>query len=1071
MLFIIVLSSYFVSAVDDLIAFQGNVQQSGVNINDGNLSVVIFDAYTGGNIIYNSTTDFNGAINSGKYDVMLGNGSNDLSLEYGKLYYIEMFVNGEKFTFNGSTRQVFQSSIGQINNSYINNQNINSSHLAYSINITNATGYLSSNLVGNITFSQITGGENVVYSNDSATFAAGKNVTTQGGGWFKGMFNWIINAASVDYLSFNGTDLTVSDNITRWLYNQTTSANDYTDALNTSVTNRLTVYNNSASDFTLYVNSTAGAYTLYVNSTIAGLITAESTRLQTNITDLNTSVTNRLTVYNNSAGAYTLYVNSTIAGLITAESTRLQTNITDLNTSVTNRLTVYNNSAGSYTLYVNSTAGAYAEYLNSTSGSYVDTLAVKYADRNWNITSGDFNWNFTGGGALKLNSGWQGGGITLSGGDIFAQSIFVYNITSLGVSNLDINGSLLPHAGFNNTFDVGSSSLQWKDGYFGTELYINGVPVSAWITNTNTNITDLNTSVTNRLTVYNNSAGAYTLYVNSTAGTYANYVNSTAGSYTLYVNSTIAGLITAESTRLQTNITDLNTSVTNRLTVYNNSAGAYTLYVNSTAGAYANYVNSTAGAYTLYVNGTMANYVINQSKIFNNSMASYTLYVNGTMANYVINQSKIFNNSMASYVLYVNSTNGQGGSVNDGSINSSSWNRTAGNVYLRNGGDKVGIGTSTPGQTLTVVGNVNITGGLNVTNGLNVLTGNVGIGTTSPNAQLVIEDAQIILRLNSSNNVYILPSRKLITDRAEIVYQTDSVNKWLVGLTDSDTAGLDGDEYFIGVTSGGGGYALLIETNGDIAIGGDLDVVGGNITTGTLRFGTTTSTGGWEFEDGGVCIGDGGCTAPTTDGRLFVFNTINVGDTTPDNVNYSKFGSGGTPNAAITANNDVLITGDLDVDGTAYYSSTTWTVGDIAENIHTKSSRENLVCNGNVECLKQNTRDNLDFGDLVCIDTSEAHTISKCNEANSHLAVGFVTESARIFVGPDEGYPISLAGIVNARVTNENGNIVPGDLLVSASKPGYAMKSESPKDGTVVGKAFDFCDEEECKIPVFVALS
>ena len=190
LLFIIVLSSYFVSAVDDLIAFQGNVQQGGVNINDGNLSVVIFNAYSGGNIIYNSTTDFNGVINSGKYDVMLGNGSNDLSLEYGKLYYIEMFVNGEKFTFNGSTRQVFQSSIGQINNSYINNQNINSSHLAYSINITNATGYLSSNLVGNITFSQITGGENVVYSNDSATFAAGKNVTTQGGGWFKGMFNW-----------------------------------------------------------------------------------------------------------------------------------------------------------------------------------------------------------------------------------------------------------------------------------------------------------------------------------------------------------------------------------------------------------------------------------------------------------------------------------------------------------------------------------------------------------------------------------------------------------------------------------------------------------------------------------------------------------------------------------------------------------------------------------------------------------------------------------------------------------------------------------------------------------------
>ena len=57
-------------------------------------------------------------------------------------------------------------------------------------------------------------------------------------------------------------------------------------------------------------------------------------------------------------------------------------------------------------------------------------------------------------------------------------------------------------------------------------------------------------------------------------------------------------------------------------------------------------------------------------------------------------------------------------------------------------------------------------------------------------------------------------------------------------------------------------------------------------------------------------------------------------------------------------------------------------------------------------------------------------------------------------------------------LTNENGNIVPGDLLVSASKPGYAMKNNNPQDGTVVGKAFDFCDKEECEnVAVFVALS
>ena len=63
----------FASAVNDLIALQGNVRQSGVNLGIGDLQVVIWDAYSGGNVIYNSTTNFYGAISSGKYDVVLGN--------------------------------------------------------------------------------------------------------------------------------------------------------------------------------------------------------------------------------------------------------------------------------------------------------------------------------------------------------------------------------------------------------------------------------------------------------------------------------------------------------------------------------------------------------------------------------------------------------------------------------------------------------------------------------------------------------------------------------------------------------------------------------------------------------------------------------------------------------------------------------------------------------------------------------------------------------------------------------------------------------------------------------------
>src|SRR3989344_4657252 len=141
-------------ALDDLMALQGNVKQNGVNLVSGNLTVVVFDAYSGGNIVYNSSADFNNSIVDGKYDVMLGNGSRELNLEFGRLYYLELYVNNEKFTFNGATRQIFQSSTGQINGSMISpyqinntliaSRAINATQLILNIDLSNATNLRAS---------------------------------------------------------------------------------------------------------------------------------------------------------------------------------------------------------------------------------------------------------------------------------------------------------------------------------------------------------------------------------------------------------------------------------------------------------------------------------------------------------------------------------------------------------------------------------------------------------------------------------------------------------------------------------------------------------------------------------------------------------------------------------------------------------------------------------------------------------------------------------------------------------------------------------------------------------------
>ncbi len=105
---------------------------------------------------------------------------------------------------------------------------------------------------------------------------------------------------------------------------------------------------------------------------------------------------------------------------------------------------------------------------------------------------GDAGTDFTSGGGLTLagsldvtgdsefagqvdfGGDWQSGGVSIIDGDIYAQTGYFYNITGLDVDTLRINGSLLPMTGFDDSFDIGNSSLRWKDLYLSGEVYSNG---------------------------------------------------------------------------------------------------------------------------------------------------------------------------------------------------------------------------------------------------------------------------------------------------------------------------------------------------------------------------------------------------------------------------------------------------------------------------------------------------------------------------------------------------------------------------------------------------------------------
>ena len=67
--------------------------------------------------------------------------------------------------------------------------------------------------------------------------------------------------------------------------------------------------------------------------------------------------------------------------------------------------------------------------------------------------------------------------------------------------------------------------------------------------------------------------------------------------------------------------------------------------------------------------------------------------------------------------------------------------------------------------------------------------------------------------------------------------------------------------------------------------------------------------------------------------------------------------------------------------------------------------------------------------------------------------------------------PVALAGMIPVKATSENGPIHPGDLLVSASLPGYAMRApETPLPGTVIGKAMESMESGRGKIEMLVML-
>lgn len=122
-------------------------------------------------------------------------------------------------------------------------------------------------------------------------------------------------------------------------------------------------------------------------------------------------------------------------------------------------------------------------------------------------------------------------------------------------------------------------------------------------------------------------------------------------------------------------------------------------------------------------------------------------------------------------------------------------------------------------------------------------------------------------------------------------------------------------------------------------------------------------------------------------------------------------------------------------------------------------------------------------GDVLVIDATDKQRFTVTNQPYSRLVAG-VYSTQPGFVGSSHPLadiksidfsrevPMAVVGIVPCKVSDENGPILAGDLLVTSSIPGFAMRGTDPNRlvGAVVGKALEPLQSGKGAIQILVSL-
>ncbi len=232
-----------------ILPLQGTAKVNDAKMTSGNLIVEIYDAPTSGNLVYNSTNDFLNVISNGAYDILLGNGTQPLSLNYSTKYYMDMYINDVDVDFNGSERQVFMSTVGNL--SVTTPIKTTSNDADDALNVSAGGFFLGGNAVFNNLFNISGGTGNTVTSGrlqiESSDIDDALNLTSGG---LK-----ISSASETAFIINNWFNVSGSNGATTISGPLKIVNTDTNDALNLSRGSLNINTNNSNSQLGIYINS------------------------------------------------------------------------------------------------------------------------------------------------------------------------------------------------------------------------------------------------------------------------------------------------------------------------------------------------------------------------------------------------------------------------------------------------------------------------------------------------------------------------------------------------------------------------------------------------------------------------------------------------------------------------------------------------------------------------------------------------------------------------------------------------------------------------------------------------